>query len=96
LTETFGNVTLEALSSGTPVLAFDCAAAGEFITDKKNGWLVNSDDPKAYINRALDITRDKETLIKARAFTRSSIEHLAWDEIAAQAESIFQRAIEMG
>jgi glycosyltransferase involved in cell wall biosynthesis len=96
LTETFGNVTLEALSSGTPVLAFDCAAAGEFITDKKNGWLVNSDDPKAYINRALDITRDKATLIKARAFTRSSIEHLGWDEIAAQAESIFHRAIEMG
>jgi glycosyltransferase involved in cell wall biosynthesis len=96
LTETFGNVTLEALSSATPVLAFDCAAAGEFITDKKNGWLVNSDDSKAYVNRALEITSDKQTLIKAREFTRTSIEHLGWDEIAGQAESIFQRAIEIG
>lgn len=96
LTETFGNVTLEALSSATPVLAFDCAAAGEFITDKKNGWLVASDDSKAYINRALEITNDKQTLVQAREYTRPSIEHLGWDEIAAQAESIFQRAIEMG
>lgn len=96
LTETFGNVTLEALSSATPVLAFDCAAAGEFISDKKNGWLVNRDDPQAYVHRALEITRDKHTLIQAREFTRPSIEHLGWDEIAGQAEAIFHRAIEIG
>ena len=96
LTETFGNVTLEALSSATPVLAFDCAAAGEFISDRKNGWLVNRDDPQAYVHRALEITRDKHTLIQAREFTRPSIEHLGWDEIAGQAEAIFHRAIEIG
>lgn len=96
LTETFGNVTLEALSSATPVLAFDCAAAGEFISDRKNGWLVNRDDPQAYVHRALEITRDKHTLMQAREFTRPSIEHLGWDEIAGQAEAIFHRAIEIG
>jgi glycosyltransferase involved in cell wall biosynthesis len=95
LTETFGNVTLEALASATPVLAFDCAAAGEFIKDKRNGWLVNSDEPQTYIKRALEITKEKLTLVDARAFTRDSVEHLGWDEIACQVETVFHRAIEL-
>ena len=95
LTETFGNVTLEALASATPVLAFDCAAAGEFIKEKRNGWLVNSDEPQTYIKRALDITKEKSTLVDARAFTRDSVEHLGWDEIACQVETVFHRAIEL-
>ncbi len=96
LTETFGNVTLEALASGTPVLAFDCAAASDFVTNHKNGWLVDSNEPQTYIQRAVDITRETNTLRLAREFTRASVAHLGWDEIAAQVEDIFQRTIEMG
>jgi glycosyltransferase involved in cell wall biosynthesis len=96
LTETFGNVTLEALSCGTPVLAFDCAAAGEFINDRKNGWLVPSDEPHTYVQRALEITQDRSTLDQSRAFTSPSVAHLGWDEIAGQVETIFHRAIELG
>lgn len=95
LTETFGNVTLEALASGTPVLAFDCAAASDFITDHHNGWLINSDEPHTYIQRAMSITQDVHTLRRAREFTRTSVAHLGWDEIAGQVETIFQRAIEI-
>lgn len=95
LTETFGNVTLESLACATPVLAFDCAAAGEFITHKTNGWLVHCDDRQGYIQCALEITNNSSILNQAREFTRSSIEHLGWDEIASQVETIFQRAIEL-
>lgn len=93
LTETFGNVTLESMACATPVLAFDCAAAGEFITHKKNGWLAHCDDRQSYIQCALDITSNSTVLTQAREFTRSSVEHLGWDEIACQVESIFQSAI---
>lgn len=57
LTETFGNVTLEALASGTPVLAFDCAAAKEVIEDQRNSWLVQGSDAQRYVLRALAITQ---------------------------------------
>ena len=96
LTETFGNVTLEALASGTPVLAFDCAAASDFIHDRKNGWLVSGDDATAYIERALEITRDPSTLTGVREYARVSVEHLGWNAIATQVETIFQRAIALG
>jgi glycosyltransferase involved in cell wall biosynthesis len=94
LTETFGNVTLEAMASATPVLAFDCAAASDFVSNHQNGWLIDSTQPQAYISRALDITLDKAAMHKARLHTRASVEHLGWDEIAQQVEGIFQAAIE--
>jgi len=37
LSETFGNVVLEALASGLPVLAFDTAAAAEYVRDRVSG-----------------------------------------------------------
>jgi glycosyltransferase involved in cell wall biosynthesis len=40
LTETFGNVTIEAMASGLPVVAFDCAAAAQCIQSGRNGLLV--------------------------------------------------------
>ena len=95
LTETFGNVTLESLACATPVLAFDCAAAGEFITHQHNGWLAHRDDRQSYIQTALAITADPHTLLRAREHARASVEQLGWDEIAGQVEALFQRAIEL-
>jgi len=95
LTETFGNVTLESLACATPVLAFDCAAAGEFITHQHNGWLAHRDDRQSYIETALAITANPHTLVHAREHTRASVEQLGWDEIAGQVETLFQRAIEL-
>ncbi len=94
LTETFGNVTLEAMASATPVLAFDCAAASDFITNHQNGWLIDSTQPKTYIERALEITSTPSTLAHARTQTRASIEHLGWSSIAQQVETIFEAVIE--
>ena len=37
LSETFGNVVLEALASGLPVLAFDTAAAAVYVRDRVSG-----------------------------------------------------------
>jgi hypothetical protein len=57
--------------------------------------LVPSDAPDRYIEQGLDITADGAKLMKARSFAQSSVEHLGWHEIAAQVETIFERAIDM-
>jgi glycosyltransferase involved in cell wall biosynthesis len=96
LTETFGNVTLEAMASGTPVLAFDCAAATEVIEDGHNGWLVQGEDPQRYVLKALEITQDTATLLKAKSHAAESIRPWDWQEIVSQVEVIFRNALTMG
>lgn len=52
LSETFGNVTLEALASGLAVVAFDAAAAGELVRDGHNGLLAVPGDEASFIDAA--------------------------------------------
>jgi len=96
LTETFGNVTLEAMASGTPVLAFDCAAATELIEDQKNGWLVPGENGQDYVRKALALTENPQHLIDAKAQTHISIRPWDWQEIVTQVEAIFRSALTIG
>lgn len=49
LTDTFGNVVLEALASGLAVAAFDTAAAGQHIRQGRSGWLAEPGDEAALV-----------------------------------------------
>jgi len=92
-TETFGNVTLEALASGIPVLAFDCAAARDWVQTGVNGWLVAENNPEGFAAQAVTIFNSKDLLEKITQSTRQQVVHLDWDQIAEQVESVFWDAI---
>jgi glycosyltransferase involved in cell wall biosynthesis len=53
--ETFGNVTLEALASGLPVVAFDYGAAREHIRDDLAGARVATGDDDQFVEAAVAI-----------------------------------------
>lgn len=91
LTETFGNVTLEALACGTPVLAFDSAAASELVQANRNGWLVQGESEEDYLDKALTATRDTAALMAMRTPTCESVAALDWLQIVMQVESIFMK-----
>ena len=91
LTETFGNVTLEALACGTPVLAFDSAAASELVQANRNGWLVQGESEEDYLQKALTATRDTAALMAMRTPTCESVAALDWLQIVMQVESIFMQ-----
>ena len=92
-TETFGNVTLEALASGIPVLAFDCAAARDWVQTGINGWLVAEDNPEGFAAQAVTIFKSPSLLSQVTQSTRQQIVHLDWDQIAEQVESVLWDAI---
>lgn len=93
LTETFGNVTLEALACGTPVVAFDCAAAGTLIESGRNGWLIETENETRFIEAVSRAALDAQTLQAMRDQTAQSVQALAWSSIAEAAEGVFRRVI---
>lgn len=81
LTETFGNVTSEALASGLGVVAYDCAGAADLIVDGDNGRTVAPGDAGVFISTALALARDREELRQLRSRSTASVAHLDWELI---------------
>lgn len=82
LTETFGNVTVEALASGLGVVAYDYAAAAELIEDGHNGSVAAPDDANAFINSAVLLATDRTLLARVRTHAASSVAHLDWMQVS--------------
>jgi glycosyltransferase involved in cell wall biosynthesis len=61
-TETFGNVVTEAMASGLAVVAYNQAAAGEYIRDGENGALTDDDTQQSFIRRAVALSLQCEQL----------------------------------
>jgi glycosyltransferase involved in cell wall biosynthesis len=75
LTETFGNVTLEALASGVPAVAFDYGAAREHLRDEC-GRRVRIDDEERFVRAALELVRGDVTRPDIRAAAVASVADL--------------------
>jgi len=69
--EPFGNVHLEALASGLPVVASACAGGAEVIAEGINGSIVNPTDARALAS-ALDRFRERPTAEVTQAARRSA------------------------
>ncbi|WP_084360545.1 glycosyltransferase family 4 protein [Hydrogenophaga palleronii] len=93
ITETFGNVTIEALASGLPVLAFDSAAAADWVRHGANGWLVPVGDEAGYASLAAGLASEPARIAQASTLARSQVAQLDWQQIAWQVESLFLQTL---
>ena len=92
LSETFGNVTLEALASGLAVVAFNYAAAGQAIRHRENGLLAPMADTQAFAALAAEAVTD---LARARTMGRLAREgslRLGWDQFVRKLETLLEVA----
>ena len=81
LTETFGNVTSEALASGLGVVAYACAAAEELIDDGISGLLAPPEDETTFIQSAALLASDPVLLPAIRLRAAPSVQHLDWERV---------------
>ena len=93
LSETYGNVTLEALASGVPTVAFDYGAARERLRSGENGIaIVESSDAKAnttaFVGAAMTIADDAALRGRMRAAARESVIALQPSQVAADFDRI--------
>ncbi|AIR89506.1 glycosyltransferase family 4 protein [Pseudomonas cremoricolorata] len=86
LTETFGNVVLEAMASGLAVVAFDEAAAAQHIHHGHSGALAMPGDSAGFLEAACWLLEEDETLRRVRLNARQHARQQGWASIVEQFE----------
>jgi len=86
-TETFGNVTLEAMASGLGVVAYNYAAAKLHVVHNETGLLVPCGDSSAFIESATRLVREPRLLHKLRIQAREYTASLNWAHLIETFES---------
>jgi glycosyltransferase involved in cell wall biosynthesis len=76
LSETFGNVTLEALASGVPVVAYDYGAAREYMKTSDVGACISQDDADGFVAAAIALADDTPRRMRLRESARAAVEAL--------------------
>lgn len=84
VTETYGNVVAEALASGTPVMAFDCAAAHELLLPGVNGDSAPINEAETYTAKLVHLARCYQQSPNGwRLASTKSVHHLGWSRVNA-------------
>src|SRR5262245_13386565 len=93
-TETFGNVTLEAMASGLVVVAYNYAAAHMHITHGKTGVLVPYGESQAFVDAAVQLARAPQSLHTIRQHARAYAASLNWHCVVERFVTILTGALD--
>jgi glycosyltransferase involved in cell wall biosynthesis len=86
--EGYGIVYLEGMGFGLPAVATTAGAAGEIITDGREGFLVPSGDTAALADRLKVLAQDRNCLLRMSLAARQRyLAHPTWEQSMAAAGS---------
>ena len=94
ITETFGNVTLEAMACALPVMAAAASGTTSLVQDNVTGRLAEPGDIDAMANELADYQRNPELRLKHGAAGLEFAKTMDWDEINAAVMHVYERVIE--
>lgn len=94
-TETQGMVLVEAMSSGTPVVALDASGARDVVVNGETGRLVRREDSELFaevLQWYFDLPDEKKDIIRGN--TRSRAQDFSMDTVADRALGIYEELVE--
>lgn len=94
--ETFGNVTLEALASGVPTIAFDYGAARESLHDGVHGAAIDDGDDAGFVRAVVRIGGDNRLRAGMRSACRDAVRTLRPEQVAEDFDSLLRRLAHTG
>jgi glycosyltransferase involved in cell wall biosynthesis len=94
LSETFGNVTLEAMASGLAVVAFDYAAAREHIVGGRTGRTVGCSDDRGFVEAVAELAGDRLQATRLATAARERALEIDWSRICERYEGFLEQCLE--
>lgn len=95
LTETFGNVTVEAMASGLAISAFDHAAAGQLVEPGEHGLLAPYGNDAAFVANVLTLSSDLERCRRMGRAAQQRTASIGWREVTLQFEAVLHQAMRL-
>lgn len=93
LTETFGNVTIEAMAAGLAIVAFRHAAAAAHVVHGSSGLLARPGADDAFVRGAVFLATHPHWRRRFAALARETACSLAWDGVLARFETHLEAAV---
>ncbi len=89
-TEAFGNVTLEAMSSGLPAVVADANGSRSLVTQGENGFIAGATDNEALLSGILKIAEDRDLRGRMSRLSREKAGLYDWDRVMDSIISCYQ------
>ena len=88
--ETQGMVLVEAMAAGVPVVALNAPGARDVICHQKNGWLIEGDDPSAFVSALKKASLlSKEEEVKLQQALRQTVEEFSMNRSAERSLALY-------
>ena len=89
-TETFGNVTLEALSSGLPAVVADATGSNALVEDGLTGFLAPPRDSSVFLDRVERLISEQALRTRMSSAARQSAERYEWSQVLGQLAGYYE------
>ncbi len=83
-TETFGNVTLEAMASGMPAVCADAPGSNSLVAHGETGYLAPTDDADAFLEYTANLVEDRSLRHQMGKASARRAATYDWDAVMAQ------------
>ena len=92
-TETFGNVTLEAMASGLPCVVADAAGSKSLVDQNVNGFRVDADKPDEFYNVLEKLVTDEKLRKEMADKSVKMAQNYSWDAINGKLLEYYKQVV---
>jgi glycosyltransferase involved in cell wall biosynthesis len=94
MTDTFGNVVLEAQASGVPVIVTKAGGPKENIHPGKTGLVINGDDPEEWFQVIRELVADPDRLEEMGRAARDFMESYSQETAFLKTWELYEKVTE--